>query len=72
MDYNEFKKRDLDLQKKIADYSMDSQDKEAQIAVNNREIIRLNWERTQLRALHNCCQETAPQRGLDGKVINKK
>lgn len=71
MDEKEYQKRDLELQEQIVDYTCDCYSKEAQIAFNNREITRLEWERKQLYALYKSCQDEAPQRGLDGKIIKK-
>ena len=55
MDEKEYQKRDLKIQQKITEYAKDCYDKEAQIAINNREIRQLEFERQQLYALYKSC-----------------
>ena len=48
MTYNEFQKRDMVLKAQIADYRRNSCDAQATIAMNEKEIINLEMERTKL------------------------
>lgn len=57
MDWKEYQKRDLELQKQKAEYLTDCYDHEAQIAVNKREIARIDYEQKELYALYKACQE---------------
>ena len=57
MTFKEYQKKDLELAAKITEYAKDCYDKEAQIAVNNREIQQLEFERKELYALYQSCQE---------------
>lgn len=49
MTQQEFHERDCQLLSQINNYKMDSADKQAQIAINEREIARLQNERILLR-----------------------
>ena len=49
MNYKEFQKQDMMLLAQIADLRMDSEDKMSEIALNNKEIARLEFKRTELR-----------------------
>ena len=49
MNYKEFQKRDMALLSQIADLRMDAEEHNAQIAFDNKEIARLDFERTKLR-----------------------
>ena len=53
MTYNEFQKRDMELQSQIADYRRQSCDAQAAIAMNEKEIINLELARTNLRAAYS-------------------
>lgn len=53
MTYNEFQKRDMELQSQIADYRRQSCDAQATIAMNEKEIINLELARTNLRAAYS-------------------
>lgn len=57
MDYKEYKKRDLALQKEKAEYLTDCFDHEAQIAINKREIARIEFEQKELWANYKICQD---------------
>lgn len=52
MSLEEFQGRDLELQRQISDYREDSSTHAIQIAQNEREIIRLERERTELRTAY--------------------
>ena len=49
MSKEEFRQKDLELLKKIADLDTDNCNCEAQIATNNKRIVALNFERVKLR-----------------------
>ena len=49
MTFKDYQKKDMELLKQIADLRMDAEDHQAQIAFNNKEIARLEFERTKLR-----------------------
>ena len=49
MDLHEFQKKDIALKEKIAAYRDHSAELNMTIAANEREIIRLEWQRTELQ-----------------------
>ena len=73
MTLSEFEKRDLELRIQIANYREMNCDNQAQIALNQKEIVRLEL---QLSKLHHdyVLSETdkTPQRNLQGEVIGNK
>ena len=79
MDYNEFQEKDLELLGQIDDLRTDSLDLQQQMIANEKEIIRLEHERSELRAKYyttsDAMQEVftykKQERGLCGNVIEK-
>ena len=57
MDYKEYQKKDLALQKEKAEYLSDCFDHEAQIAINKREIARIEFEQKKLLVNYKICQD---------------
>ena len=49
MTFKDFQDQDCALEQQIANYRIDSAEKQAQIAYNEREIIKLQMERVMLR-----------------------
>ena len=49
MSYREFLQRDLELQGLIAHYRADSNQKRSEIALNEKEIVDLEYQRCELR-----------------------
>lgn len=49
MSYREYLQRDLELQGQIAHYRSDSEQKKSEIALNEKEIVNLEFQRCELR-----------------------
>lgn len=70
MTYEEFTQRDMELQVQINSYRYDNEIKKAEIAMNNREIITLEFQQKQLRNEYALSEfKRTPTRGLCGNII---
>ena len=49
MEFEEFRKKSLDIREQIADYRISNDDHERDIAMNNREIHKLEYELAELQ-----------------------
>lgn len=71
MSFNEFQEKDTKLLERIAGYQMECEDFRANIAHNNKEIARLQLERTHLRQEYTKEEMESSQRNLQGETIKK-
>lgn len=70
MTEQEFRQKDSDLLEKISEYRLDIAEHELQISLDNKQVVLLEINRKDLYdEFYN--RPEPPQRGLDGKVINK-
>lgn len=70
MSTNDFIKKDMDLTSQIHEYQDDINSKKIAIAMNEKEIDRLQHERYKLQMSYQIIAED-PQRNLQGEVIKK-
>lgn len=70
MSTNDFIKKDMDLTSQIHEYQDDINNKKIAIAMNKKEIDRLQHERYELQMSYQIIAED-PQRNLQGEVIKK-
>lgn len=67
MDWKEFVKRDHELEDQYNDYAADCAEHELQIAINHRNMAKIQINRADL--LREYEDSKAPQRNLQGEVI---
>lgn len=75
MTYNEFQQKDLELLAMIANYRMSSEDARRTIALNEKECIKLEQQRTELRYAYAAgndpfIQRDERQRNLKGEFVS--
>lgn len=69
MDQKVFIQRDIELQSAIQEYQDDTNSKNIAIAMNKKEIDRLEFERVKLHALYRTTSNGDQQRNLQGEII---
>ena len=69
MTYNEFQQKDLELLARIADYRMSNEDAYRTIALNEKECIKLEQQRAELRYAY-AAENYPQQRNLQGELVS--
>ena len=57
MDEKEYTRKKMELQERRKEYLLDISKKETQITLDNQEIIKIDWELTQLYELYKSSNE---------------
>ena len=57
MDEKEYTRKKMELQERRKEYLLDISKKETQITLDNQEIIKIDWELTQLHELYKSSNE---------------
>ena len=57
MDKKEYTRKKMELQERRKEYLLDISKKETQITLDNQEIIKIDWELTQLHELYKSANE---------------